>query len=105
MAIAARLRDEEVVLVDELSMKEPATREMAAILKALGLQGTRTLVATESYDRNVYRSARNLAQVSVAPVSELNALLVLRPRRILLTRAGLDAIREQATGSQESHPG
>jgi large subunit ribosomal protein L4 len=93
MALASRLQDDEVTLVDELAFSAPATREMAAVLKALGLQGSTTLIATERHDVNAYKSARNLQGVTVAPVSELNALLILRPRRMLLTRGALDAIR------------
>src|SRR5262245_20394829 len=44
MAIAKKIQAEDVVVIDELTLKEPKTKEMAAILKALNLQGTSTLV-------------------------------------------------------------
>ena len=69
---------------------------MAGILKALKLDGMSTLVATAALDQNVYRSARNIDQVTVSPVGELNALAILQPRKMLITRAGLDAIKERA---------
>jgi large subunit ribosomal protein L4 len=99
MAVASRLQDNEVTLVDELTFPTPATREMAGVLKALGLQGTTTLIATEKHDLNAYKSARNLQGVTLAPVSELNALLVLSPRRMLLTRGALDVLRAGANGT------
>ena len=99
MAIASKIRDAEIVVLDELSMEAPKTREMAGILDALKLDGVSTLIATEEYDVNVYKSARNIARVSVLPVSDLNALSVLSPRRLLVTRAALDAIKEKGTGS------
>ena len=51
MAIASKIADQQVVVIDDLSFDAPATREMAAILKALGLGGVSTLVATASLDR------------------------------------------------------
>ncbi len=96
MAIASKLQDDQVVVIDALDFNEPKTSQMAAILSALGLQGTSTLVATESHDTNVYKSARNIAKVSVSPVSDLNALSVLTPRRMLVTKAALDAIKAKA---------
>lgn len=96
MAIASKLQDEQVVVIDNLAFDAPATKEMAGILKALGLSGVSTLVATASHDVNVYKSARNIDRVSVAPVSDLNALAVLKPRRMLVTKAALDAICENA---------
>jgi large subunit ribosomal protein L4 len=47
-------------------------------------------------DPNVYRSARNIDKVTVSPVSDLNALAVLKPRKLLVTRAALDAIKDRA---------
>lgn len=93
MALASKLRDDQVVVIDELSFAVPRTKEMASVLKALGLSGGSALVATESLDINVYKSARNIEKVSVSPVSELNAYSVLAPRKLLVTKAALDAIR------------
>ncbi len=96
MAIAAKLRSDQVVVIDELKFGAPKTQEMAAILGALGLEGTSTLIATESYDVNAYKSARNIERVTILPVSDLNALAVLTPRRMLVSKAALDAIRNGA---------
>jgi large subunit ribosomal protein L4 len=95
MAIASKIQDKQVVVIDELSFQEPRTREMASILAALKLDRT-TLVTTAERDMNVYKSARNLRGVTVSPVTDLNALCVLAPRHMLVTRAALDRIKEQA---------
>ena len=57
--------------------------------------GSTVLVTIPSHDVNVYKSLRNIAGVSVLPVSELNAWEVLHPKRLLMTTAALDAIREK----------
>ena len=93
MALAARIRDDEITLIDELAFDAPKTKDMAAILKALNLTGSSLLVATADHDANVFKSARNIDRVTVAPVSGLNALNVLEPRRVLMTPAALDALR------------
>jgi large subunit ribosomal protein L4 len=93
MALAARITDNEVKLIDELTFAEPKTKEMAAVLKALKMDGKQLLVATAGYDVNVYKSTRNLAEVAVLPVGDLNALAVLQPRAVLMTKAALDAFR------------
>lgn len=98
MAIASKIKSDQLVILDELSLGEPKTRDMVSILDALGLSGVTTLVATDGYDVNVYKSARNIGGVSVAPVSELNALAVLAPKRLLVTRAALDDIKKRAVG-------
>lgn len=102
MAIASKIRDEELVVIDELKFEEPKTKDMADILAALGLGGMSTLVTTEAHDVNVFKSARNIDRVTVSPASDLNALSVLAPRRMLVTKAALDSIRQRAAGSAGS---
>jgi large subunit ribosomal protein L4 len=103
MAIARKLESEDVVVIDELAFSEPRTKEMAAILTALNLAGTSTLVATAGLDPMVYKSARNIDRVTVLPASDLNALAVLQPRKLLVTKAALDLIRERAK-QREAQP-
>lgn len=94
MAIASKIIDEQLVIVDELVFAEPKTNRMDAILEALPVAGSTTLVATQSHDTNVYLSARNLLpKVTVLAISDLNALSVLKPKFLLITKAALDALR------------
>jgi len=97
MAVASKIRDNQLVVIDDLSFAAPKTKDMAAILKALDCAGQSLLVTTAVHDENVYRSARNIANVTVSAVSGLNALNVLTPRKVLVTRAALDALRKRAS--------
>lgn len=99
MAVASRFTDDEVTLLDDLSFEKPQTKEMAKILKALKIEGTSLLVAVLRHDANVYKSIRNLEGVRVLPVGDLNALEVLRPKRVLMTTAALDTLRRTAAGT------
>ncbi len=101
MALASRIADNEVTLIDQLAFPQPKTREAAAILKALKLDGATLLVALPGYDSNVLKSIRNLADVAVLPVSELNALNILKPRRLLFTTSALDVIRSKIAEKAE----
>ena len=96
MAIASKIIDEQIVVIDDLSFEAPRTKEMASILAALGLADATTHVTTAEHDSNVYLSARNIDRVTISEVAGLNALNVLKPRHLLVTRAALDAIRKQA---------
>jgi large subunit ribosomal protein L4 len=102
MAVASKLADNEVTLIDELSFEKPQTRQMAAILKALKIAEGSLLVTVAAYDVNVYKSVRNLEGVSVAPVGDLTALGVLRPKRLLMTTAALDALRAKAAAAAKA---
>jgi large subunit ribosomal protein L4 len=94
MAIRSKIDDGEVIVVDKLGFDGPKTSQMASVLSALGLDGTSTLVATADDDTAVYKSGRNITGVTVQPVRELNALSVLSPRKMLVTKDALDKIKD-----------
>ena len=101
MAIKSKIEDGEVVVVDKLAFDAPKTSQMASTLKALGLDGTTTLVATADQDVAVYKSGRNIAGVSVEPVRQLNALSVLKPRKMLFTKDAMDRIKDGTFAANE----
>ena len=103
MALAAKIQDDEVVLIDKLEFSEPKTREMAGLIKTLGCDQNTLLVATGQYDVNVYKSARNIAGVAVSPASELNALNVLSADRLLCTPEAIDAVKAKAQARSTTH--
>jgi large subunit ribosomal protein L4 len=97
MAIAAKISAGSVVVLDRVSMDAPKTKVLAAAFKALGLEGVTKTLATASVDRNVYLSGRNIQGLTVSPVSDLNALSILRPRKLVVTKDALDWIKSRAT--------
>ncbi|MCC7474124.1 MAG: 50S ribosomal protein L4 [Pirellulales bacterium] len=97
MALASKVRDDEIIILDELTMTEPRTKDIVSILNHVERkQGETLLLATEKHDANVYLSARNIRGVSVAPASDLNAYNVLSSRRLLVTKAALESLVESA---------
>jgi large subunit ribosomal protein L4 len=94
MALLSKFQDQETLVIDELKFTSAKTKPMVAILKALKLDGTTCLVGIADHDPMVYKSARNIQGVEVAPAAQMNAYTVLRQKRLLLTRAALEALRK-----------
>ena len=97
MAMAGKIQSEQVAVIDSLSMDAPRTKDIAALLGALDLQGKSALITTAENDSVVYKSARNIKKVQVTRVSDLNAYDILRPDRVLITRDAMDKFKEAAT--------
>ncbi|MCE3014910.1 MAG: 50S ribosomal protein L4 [Pirellula sp.] len=95
MAIASKISSGSVVVVDQLKMESPKTKTLAAAFRALGLEGQTKTLAIGGVDRNVYLSGRNIQGCTVSTVSDLNALAVLRPRKLVVTREALDWIKSR----------
>lgn len=101
MAILSKFQDNEALILDDLTLGEVKTKQVAGLLKALKLQDTTCLVGTKDYDKNLYLSARNIPKVKVLPASQFNAYTILRQKRLLLTRAALDELRQPAAQARE----
>ena len=86
MAIASKISAGSVVVVDQIKMDSPKTKLLASALKALGLEGQTKTLAISGLDRNIYLSGRNIEGLTISPVADLNALIVLRPRKLVMTR-------------------
>lgn len=94
MAILSKFQDQEALIIDDLTLAEAKTKQMAGIFKALKLQGTTCLLGTAGLDDKVYKAARNIPGVEIMPAVQFNAYSVLRPKRLLLTRAALEELRK-----------
>ena len=96
MAILSKFRDGEAIVVDDLAMAGPKTKEFAALLKTLNVAGKTVLVGTVEGDQNVYKSARNIEGVRVLPAAEFNTYMVLRQKRLVLSKAAFEMLREKS---------
>ena len=84
---------EDVAIVDGLEFSTPRTSLFSAMLSAVGADRG-CVLATESLDRNVYLSGRNIPKTEVRAVADLNAHDVMRRRKLLFTRAAFDRLTE-----------
>jgi large subunit ribosomal protein L4 len=105
MAILSKFLDGETVILDELKLPEIGTRQVVEILEALDLDGMTCLIGIASgevdEDQTVYLSARNIPGIEVQPASQFNAYAVLRPKRLLLTRAALEELLQKGKARAE----
>ncbi len=90
-AILSKLQSNEIRVVDEIKLPEPKTKEVAKILKALGIDRS-VLVALPAHDAMVERSARNIQKTQMTTVAQLNAWDILNKKTLLTTKAGIEQI-------------
>ena len=107
MAILSKFIDQEAVVIDDLAIAAPKTKDILGVLKAIKvgtkatdggekdvtLADTTVLIGTNGIDQNVYKSARNIEGVKVLPAAEFNCFTVLKQKRLLITKAALEALR------------
>ncbi|MHB8882731.1 MAG: 50S ribosomal protein L4 [Thermodesulfovibrionales bacterium] len=92
--LSGKLADGEVVVIDDLSLDKPRTKDIVSILASLDLTGKSTLIVMPEYSKTVILSARNIPGVTVRRVTDLNSYEVAVHSRLLITRQAADVLSE-----------
>jgi len=100
-AILAKMIARELVVIDQLTMDRPRTKDVMSVLKVLNVNGS-CLIGLQEYDRNVYLSARNIPTADIMPVEEFNAYAILSHNTLVVTKAGFEKLEALAVGVQAS---
>ena len=92
-ALSKKVADGEFIVVDELKVSAPKTKEMAAFAKALNLTAT-SLVVMDNDDINVIRAAANLPKMETLPLAQLSTYEVVANKTIVMTKAAVEKFQE-----------
>jgi large subunit ribosomal protein L4 len=92
-ALASKVIDGHLILVDELKLAAPKTREMVAVLSALPVQAS-VLVVVPARVEEIQRACRNLPSVKVLEASLLNVADLLGFDYVLMPEATLEVISD-----------
>lgn len=93
MALLSKFLDNEVTIIDQLSVEAPKTKTISQMLNALEIAGTTCLLTIEQHDPKIWLSARNIARLRVSPARDLNAYVLLKQKQLLITKSALDQLR------------
>jgi large subunit ribosomal protein L4 len=94
-ALAYKAKSDAIVVVDALQYEAPKTKSMIALTENLKVADKKPLIILSEANKNVYLSARNLKNIDVTTVSELNTYKILNAKSLVIVEAsfaGLDQI-------------
>lgn len=93
-AISDRRRLGALTVVDKITLPEPKTKQVVAMLGALGLSGS-VLIVSHGRDEALERAARNLPDVKVLRSEGLNVYDVLKHKHLLVTQDAVKALADR----------
>jgi len=96
-ALSAKLADGEVIVIDNVSITEPKTKAVKALLDNLGLKNKVLIIVPERNDA-LELASRNIPKVNVARVSELNVYSILSHEKLLISRDAIEKMKEAYSG-------
>jgi len=91
-------RQQRLIVVEDITVDAPKTKQMAAKLSDLGV--SKTLIVTETGDEKLYLSARNLPYVEVTDVAGMNPVNLVRYDHVVVTVGAVRAIEESLGGAE-----
>jgi large subunit ribosomal protein L4 len=90
-ALSAKAKDDGIIVIEALSLKEAKTKALRSQFEKLGLSNALIIDGAE-VEAGVRSAARNIPNIDVLPVAGINVYDVLRRQKLVLTRAAVDAL-------------
>lgn len=88
-ALSSRVKNEKVIVVDKIDCKEPKTKVIDQMMKSLSVSGKKNLLIIDKGENSIYLSTRNIKNVSITPVNELNAYDIINNENIIFGNEAL----------------
>ncbi len=92
-AFSQKIRDEEVIFIDDIKVETPKTKEMAAFLKAFKLEKS-VLVVMDNSDEAVLRACSNIKAITTIPADQINTYDVVKNAKIVISKKAIEQIQE-----------
>ncbi|MBU7594025.1 50S ribosomal protein L4 [Metabacillus halosaccharovorans] len=92
-ALSSKVVDNSIVVLEDLALNAPKTKEMASVLKGLSVE-KKALIVTADNNENVALSARNIPGVTVVTANGVNVLDVLNHDKLIMTKAAVQKVEE-----------
>ena len=93
-ALSAKLADGELVVVKDFPFEQPRTKDAVAFLKAVVLEGKRITLVIGNEDVETFLSFRNLREVNIVPVGDINTYELIDNKALVITEQALKRIEE-----------
>jgi len=96
-ALSYKAKDNAVVVVEDINLEAPKTKQFSEVLKALNVAGKKTLIVLPDYNDNVYLSLRNMPKVESTLLADLNTYEVVNADVLVLTENAAKIFSEEET--------
>jgi large subunit ribosomal protein L4 len=95
-ALAYKVKNKQLLVLEDFTMETPKTSEFAAIQKNLKLNDKKSLFVINERNKNVYLSSRNLQNSKVITLSELNTYEIMNASALCFVESSLDVLQKNA---------
>ena len=94
-ALSYKAKNNNIVVLEELSFKSPKTKDFVSVLKNLNIDGEKSLFVTSQKDDNTLLSSRNLSNTKVITAEMLNTYDILHSDKLIISDKAFVQIEKQ----------
>ncbi|MBP9998550.1 MAG: 50S ribosomal protein L4 [Bacteroidales bacterium] len=94
-ALSYKAAEQAIIMVEPFTMEAPKTKQMLSILSAIKAGDRKVLVVLPENSTNIYLSSRNLPQVNVLSVDEINTYAIMNANSLVLVDGVQDVLAER----------
>lgn len=102
MALLSKFQDKEAFVLKGFQVTEPKTKQIAQLLNNAGVGSKSALLVIAEHDIDTWRSARNIPNLWVAPLRDMNSYSLLHQKNVLITEEALELVRSGQIEPQEA---
>ena len=96
-ALAYKAKENAIVVVEDLNLSTPKTKEFVGVLKALNINNKKTLVIFPENNDNLYLSLRNIPTVTGTMITDINTYDIINANVLVLTESAAKIFSEDET--------
>ena len=101
-ALSHKVKDEQIVLVEDFSFEKPQTKEFVSLLNAFKMSGKKVLLLTNGKQETVYKSGRNIPKVQILEAAKASTYDILNNQVLMIQKSAVDAITNTFKNSKEA---
>ena len=90
--LSSSLKEDKLIVLEDLKFDAPKTKDFVAVLKGLDLEGKRVTLITTENEKNVYLSSKNVEKVKVVATSEFNTYDLINCSKLVLSENSVKEI-------------
>jgi len=95
-ALSYKVKDEQLLVVDDFNFDNPKTQSFVSILKALKIDGKKTLLLTNGKQENVWKSGRNINKIKVLEAQNASPYQILNNQVLLVQKSAIEVLNNQS---------
>ncbi len=100
-ALSYKVKDEQLIIVEDFNFEQPKTKDFSAMLNALKIDSKKVLLLTNGKLENVWKSGRNIAKVSVLEASKASTYKILNNQVLVIQKSAAETMNNMYSAKKD----